>query len=53
MVVCTAIMASQTIVEDPELQDTAKADDSGRIYLGSEYAGKEVKFIIEEVISEE
>lgn len=39
-------MESKTTVHDPEYQDTKKADGSGRLYLGSEYADKEVKFIV-------
>lgn len=42
-------MASKTIVENPVAQDTARVDSSGRISIGTEYTGKEVKYIIEEV----
>jgi hypothetical protein len=42
----------QHIVDDPELVETKPVDNRGRIYLGTEYAGKDVKLVIEEVNEE-
>ena len=41
-------MATVTI-EDPEGMDAKKVDGSGKIYVGNNWAGKRVKFVIEAV----
>lgn len=42
-------MAEFTI-SNPELYETKRVDNSGKLYLGKDYAGKEVKILIEEVV---
>lgn len=39
-------MASVTI-EDPERYDSKKVDGSGKLYVGTAYAGKEIVYLIE------
>jgi len=41
-------MATVTI-ENPEGMDAKKVDGSGKIYIGNQWAGKRVKFVIESV----
>lgn len=36
-------------VEDPVLVDTFEADGRGRVSLGKEYSGKNIKLVVEEV----
>lgn len=43
-------MADTTVsVSDPELVATKAVDKSGRMYLGEDYAGKNVRIIIDRV----
>lgn len=41
-------MATVTI-ENPERMDAKKVDQSGKVYLGNAWAGKRVRFVIEDV----
>jgi len=41
-------MATVTI-ENPERMDAKKVDGSGKVYLGNAWAGKRVRFVIEDV----
>lgn len=36
-------------VQDPETYTKKSVDGSGKLYLGRDYAGKQVKFIVETV----
>lgn len=41
-------MATVTI-DNPERMDSKKVDGSGKVYLGNAWAGKRVRFVIEDV----
>jgi len=43
---------TQIIIENPDLYTTKEVDSSGRVYLGKDWANKEVKVAIEEVVDE-
>lgn len=40
---------TQIIIEDPEMYAVKDVDSSGRIYLGKEWAGREVRIAVESV----
>lgn len=40
---------AQVTVDNPVRMESKKVDSSGKLYLGRDIAGHEVKFIIEEV----
>lgn len=46
-------MGARTTVEDPLMVDTFDADGRGRISLGKEFAEKNVRIVVDEVIEEE
>ena len=39
-------------VENPELHDEKTVDNRGRVYVGKEFAGKDVRIIVEVVDDE-
>lgn len=43
---------SKYIVEEPDLVEAKSVDGSGRIYLGQDYAGSDVRIVVE-IIDEE
>lgn len=44
---------SEIRVEDPDLYTKKDVDNSGRVYLGKEWAGREVKIVVELVDDDE
>ena len=43
----------RTIVDDPEKVETKRVNKDGSLYLGNDYAGREVTFILVGVVSDE
>lgn len=40
---------TQTTIEDPDLYDRKRVNSDGRLWLGAEWAGKDVELVLKEV----
>jgi hypothetical protein len=40
---------AQLIIENPEMYETVEVSDAGRVYIGKDWAGKDIKIAVERV----
>lgn len=40
---------AQLIIENPEMYETVEVSDNGRVYLGKDWAGENIKIAVERV----